>query len=245
VPTRLLRDHWPMDTTPQVHDPVKTGRNGWQTAFIVLVTILATVALSYWVITTYLFPSEFKPVQLSGQEEQVLEQKLERLDGLQTRQTRGYAKAQREQAAAEAERLEPEAYSEAGADRSITLSERELNSLVAKNSDLAKKLAIDLSEGLISAKLLIHVDPDFPILAGQVIKVRAGVETSYRNGKPIVILKGVSVMGVPIPNAWLGNMKNIDLVQEFGGSAGFWKAFADGVDNIEVHDGALRLVLKE
>ena len=234
-----------METSPETTVAVKPPRSGWQTAFIVLVTILATGALSYWVITTYLFPSEFKPVQLSQKEEQVLEQKLERLDGLQTRQTRGYAKAQREQAATDAGRLQPEAYSEEGADRSITLSERELNSLVAKNSDLAKKLAIDLSEGLISAKLLIHVDEDFPIMAGQVIKVRAGVETAYRNGQPIVILKGVSVMGVPIPNAWLGGMKNIDLVQEFGGSAGFWKAFADGVDNIEVHDGALRLVLRE
>jgi hypothetical protein len=234
-----------METTPDTTSPAKPPRNVWQTAFIVLVTILATIALSYWVITTYIFPSEFRPVLLSQQEEQLLEQKLERLDGLQSRQAHGYGKSQHGPAAAEDERLEPEAYSEAGADRSIILSERELNSLVAKNSDLAKKLAIDLSEGLISAKLLVHVDEDFPIMAGQVIKVRAGVETSYHNGRPIVILKGVSVMGVPVPNAWLGGMKNIDLVQEFGGSAGFWKAFADGVDNIEVHDGALRLVLKE
>jgi len=237
-----------METTPGVPvsapAPGKPPRNGWQTAFIVLVTILVTAGVSYWVITTYIFPSEFRPVQLSEQEEQVLEQKLERLEGLQARHTRGYAKAQQERAQRESEYLEPEAYSEAGADRSITLTERELNSLLAKNTDLARKLAIDLSEGLISAKLLVHVDPDFPILADQVIKVRAGVETAYRNGKPIVILKGVSVMGVPIPNAWLGNMKNIDLVQEFG-NAGFWKAFADGVDNIEVEDGRLRVVLKE
>lgn len=235
-----------METTPETHAPApdQPRRNGWQTAFIVLVAILVTAGVSYWVITTYIFPSEFRPVQLSDKEEQVLEQKLERLEGLQTRRTRGYAKAQQERVQRESEYLEPEAYSEAGADRSITLTERELNSLLAKNTDLARKLAIDLSEGLISAKLLVHVDPDFPILADQVIKVRAGVETAYRNGKPIVILKGVSIMGVPIPNAWLGNMKNIDLVQEFG-NAGFWKAFADGVDNIEVEDGRLRVVLKE
>jgi len=237
-----------MQATPEAHAPApapeQPRRNGWQTAFIVLVAILVTAGVSYWVITTYIFPSEFRPVRLSEQEEQVLERKLERLEGLQTRRTRGYARAQQERVQRESEYLEPEAYSEADADRSITLTERELNSLLAKNTDLARKLAIDLSEGLISAKLLVHVDPDFPILADQVIKVRAGVETAYRNGKPIVILKGVSIMGVPIPNAWLGNMKNIDLVQEFG-NAGFWKAFADGVDNIEVEDGRLRVVLKE
>ena len=234
-----------METAQDIPEPVKPRRSGWQIFLIVLVTVLVTVALSYWVITTFIFPSEFRPVQLSQKEEQVLQEKLERLDQLQVRHTRGYAKAQKDAAAAAGERLEPEAYSEAGADRSITLSERELNSLVASNTDMAKKLAIDLSEGLVSAKLLIKVDEDFPIMAGQTIKVRTGVEMAYRDGRPIVILKGVSIMGVPIPNAWLGGMKNIDLVREFGSDAGFWKAFADGVENIEVHDGALRLQLKE
>jgi hypothetical protein len=245
VPDRRLRHHWAMETTPETNPEAKPAHNGWQTAFIVLVAVLITAAVSWWVITTYIFPTAFRPVQLSQQEEQVLDRKLERLDSLQGHHARGFGGGHDRQATGDDGRLEPEAYSEAGADRSISLSERELNALVARNSDLAKKLAIDLSEGLISAKLLIHVDDDFPIMAGQVIKVRAGVETAYREGRPIVILKGVSVMGVPIPNAWLGNMKNIDLVQQYGGNAGFWKAFADGVDNIEVHDGALRLVLKE
>jgi hypothetical protein len=223
----------------------KPRRSGWQIFFIILLTIAITAALSFWVIRFYIFPSEFRPVELSAKEEQVLNEKLERLDQLQVRHTRGYAKAQKDAAAAAGERLEPEAYSEAGADRSITLSERELNSLVASNTDMAKKLAIDLSEGLVSAKLLIKVDEDFPILAGQTIKVRAGVEMAYRDSRPIVVLKGVSIMGVPVPNAWLGGMKNIDLVEQYGANQGFWKAFADGVDNIEVGDGSIRLQLKE
>jgi len=39
-------------------------------------------------------------------------------------------------------------------------------------------------------------------------------------------------MGVPIPNAWLGGIKNIDLVKEFGADKGFWKTFSDGVENL-------------
>lgn len=234
-----------METTPQTVEPVKPRRSGWTLFLIVLITMVITAALSWWVIRTWIFPAEFKPVELSQQEEQVLEHKLERLDNLQVRRTRGQAKAEQERAQADSEYLEPEAYSEAGADRSITFTEREVNHLLAKNTDLAKKLAIDLSEGLVSAKLLVHVDPDFPILADQVIKVRAGVEAAYRNGRPVVILKGVSIMGVPVPNAWLGGLKNIDLVDQYGANSGFWKAFADGVDNIEVHDGTLKLMLKE
>jgi len=73
----------------------------------------------------------------------------------------------------------------------------------------------------------------------------AGVELAYRNGRPVVVLKGISIMGVPLPNAWMGGIKDIDEVREFGKNKGFWKAFADGVDNIRVDDGELRIKLKE
>ena len=233
-----------MNTDTTLNTPEKR-RSGLQIFLIVLVTIIVTAALTFWVVRTYIFPAEFKPVQLSASEEQVLEQKLERIDQIQSRRTRGSAKAAKRAAADAAETLEPEAYSEAGASRSITLTERELNGMLAKNTDMAKKLAIDLSENLMSAKLLIPVDEDFPIMGGQILKVRAGMELAYRDNRPVAVLKGVSVMGVPIPNAWLGGMKNIDLVQYYGNEAGFWKAFADGVDNIHIEDGNITLLLKE
>ena len=52
-------------------------------------------------------------------------------------------------------------------------------------------------------------------------------------------------MGVPIPNAWLGGIKNIDLVKEFGADKGFWKTFSDGVENIKIEEGRLKIKLKE
>ena len=234
-----------METGNAIEQDPKPRRSGFQIFLIVLVTILVTTAVTFWVVRTYIFPSEFKPVELSVSEEQVLADKLERLDTLQSRRTRGSAKAARQREAAEPGFLEPEAYTEAGADRRIALTERELNALLAKNTDLAKKLAIDLSDNLMSAKLLIHVDEDFPVFGGQILKVRAGMELAYRDNRPVAILKGVSIMGVPIPNAWLGGMKNIDLVEYYGTGNGFWKAFADGVDNIRIEDGALTMTLKE
>ena len=242
-----------MTSEDTLQQPRKRGLSGWNIFLIVLITVLVTVAITFWVVRTWIFPSEFSPVELSMKEEQVLEDKLQRFDTLQAGRTRGSAKAvkrNRENAAGgdetvELEVLEPEAYSEEGADRSISLSERELNGLLARNTDLARRLAVDLSEDLLSAKLLVHVDPDFPILGGQIIKVRAGMELAYRNDRPVAILKGVSIMGVPVPSAWLGGMKNIDMVEYYGGESGFWKAFADGVDNIRIRDGYMTVVLKE
>ena len=213
----------------------QSNSSGLRTALIVLITVLVTVGATLWVVKFYFFPSEFRPVHLSAREEQVLDDKLERLGALDA------GPGRRDDSGA----LEPERYTEEGADRSITLSERELNALLAKNTDLARKLAIDLSDNLVSARLLVPVDEDFPILGGKILKVRAGLELAYRNNKPIVILKGISLMGVPIPNAWLGGLKNIDLVAEYGADAGFWKSFADGVSNISVSEGKLQIELKE
>ena len=214
------------------------GTSGMKIFLIVLVTMLVTVGVTLMVVKYFFFPSEFKPVQLSVKEEQVLDAKLDRLESMD-------AAYQPRRGAVESGTLEPEAYSEAGADRSIRFSERELNSLLAKNTDLARKLAIDLSDNLMSAKLLVPVDEDFPVMGGKILKVRAGIELAYRNEKPIVILKGVSIMGVPIPNAWLGGLKNIDLVEEFGSGDGFWKAFSDGVQDIRIVEGDLQIELKE
>jgi len=141
--------------------------------------------------------------------------------------------------------LRAERYSEAGARREVSFSERELNAMVANNRDLAKKLAVDLGDDLVSARLLVPVDPDFPVLGGKTLRVSAGVEMAFRDARPVVVLKGVSIMGIPIPNAWLGGLKNIDLIGEFGDQAGFWKSFADGVENIRVEEGQLKIKLKE
>ena len=199
---------------------------------MVALAIIVSVLIAIWVFRTYLFPTEFKPVALTQQEEQVLDRKLERLGLPVNRSTPGKP-------------LQPERYSEKVAKREVTFSEREVNAMMAKNTDLADKLVIDLSDDLVSAKLLIPLDEDFPIMGGKTLKVKAGVSLAYRENKPIVILKGVSVMGVPIPNAWLGNLKNIDLIGQYGGKEGFWKSFAKGVDQLVVEEGKLKIKLKE
>ena len=218
------------------------GRFDWlHVSLLVLLTLLVSVIGTVWVVRVYLFPSEFRPVTLSQKEEQVLERKLDWLGGFSSDRSKTSAT----RSGAGLPPLKPEAYSEKGAKREVNFSEKEINALLAKNTDLAHKLAIDLSDDLVSAKLLIPVDPDFPVLGGKIIRARAGVELAYQNGRPVVVLKGISIMGVPLPNAWMGGIKNVDLIREFGENKGFWKAFADGVDYIEVEDGKLTVKLKE
>lgn len=213
--------------------PEPKGGLRWpQVVLIILATILVTVGVTYWVLASYVFVKEFKPVELDTREEQVLDAKLRAI---------GYDVGEVD----EQGYLKPERYSEVDATREVSFSERELNAMLAKNTDLAHRLAVDLSDQLVSAKLLIPLEPDFPMLGGKTLRVNAGVEMAYREGRPIVVLKGVSIMGVPIPNAWLGNLKNVDLVNEFGADQGFWQSFSEGVDNIRVEEGQMKIKLKE
>jgi len=197
--------------------------------WIVLATVIVTVGVT-WIVRTYVFPGAFRPVELSARETQTLDDKLAQLGD-----TPG----------APAGTLEPEPYREDAARRAVSFSERELNALIAHDPDLAQRVALDLSDDLASVRLLVPMEPDFPLVGGRTLRIDAGLELAFRAGRPVAILRGVSIMGVPLPDAWLGNLKNVDLVQEFGDAGGFWQAFAAGVEDVEVVDGALRVRLKE
>ena len=133
----------------------QTHKTNWLK--IVLVTVVVAIAVSTltaWLISVYLFPKQFRPTQLSAKEEQVLENKLSHLNPRIQKQPSSEGKTPAQ--------LAPQPYRETEASREISLTERELNGLLAKNTDLAKKLAIDLSDNLASANLLLPLDPDLP-----------------------------------------------------------------------------------
>lgn len=205
--------------------------------FMVIGIAVVTSILTVWISFLFLFPKQFKPVVLSKSESQALSEKLIRLEPTTHSKTVPGKKG--------SSRLTPEKYTEDAASRHIKFSERELNALLAKNTDLAKKLAIDLSDNLASAKLILPLDPDLPILGGKTLKLNAGLELRYGDNKPVVMLRGISLWGVPLPNSWIGGIKNVDLVKEFGGDRGFWKAFSEGIEYIRVEDGELLVQLKE
>ncbi len=221
----------------RLNEPETSSRTGCLKllGIVAAAAIIASV-ISVWVIQKYVLPDEFKPVTLTVKEENVLDVKIKRLERMTDK---------RQPPVSGEVSLEPERYHEDPSMRTIVLSEKELNALLAKNTDMAKKLAIDLSDGVASAKLLLPLDEEFPVLGGRTLKVTAGLGIDYSNGKPVIMLKGVSVWGVPIPNAWIGNMKNVDLVKEFGVEKGFWKSFADGIDKIEVQEKSLRIRLRQ
>lgn len=225
-------------TDPPNPEPPKKA-NGWKT-FGITVIVLVAIALCFWLAKAYFFPNEFKPVSLSTKETSELNRKLDQLNMPRLNNSESSYGA-----SSTGSNLEPEPYSETGASREVAFSEREINAMIAHNTDLGDKLVIDLSDNLASVKLLLPLDPNMPVVGGKTLHISAGVELAYENGRPIVRLKGISAWGVPLPNAWLNDMKNVDLVHQFGDSSGFWQSFADGIEFMRVSDGKLVVKLNE
>ncbi len=179
----------------------------WHVVAIVLAVMFVTALATAWWVKHNIYASEFSPTKLSIKEQTVLDAKLERIE--------------------ESGALAPVPYSEEGTRREISLTEKELNALIAKDPETAKRVAVDLSEDLVSVKLVLPVEEDVVLLGGKTLRLKMGMTLAYRDNKAVVALRGVTLGGVPLPNAWLGNLKHKNLVEEFAGDAGFWQFFAD------------------
>ncbi|QYJ80680.1 arginine N-succinyltransferase [Shewanella acanthi] len=232
---------------------LQRGFTGLQVLLIILVTIAVTIGVTFFVVRSYIFPKPLTPVSLTAKEEAKLDSKLSQLGWQSDRSTKsnatntGSGKTSgnlSDKNSTNTDDFQPEPYRENPENRKVTFSEREVNSIIGRNPDFAKRIAIDFSDNLASAKILIPIPQDFPIMAGEILRVNAGLDIHLdANRRPSVALVGVSLMGVPIPNAWLGNIKNVNLVSEFG-DRGFWNAFADGVEDIHIREGELYIHLR-
>jgi len=207
---------------------------------LLIILFVTVIFVAGWV-KHNIYASKLTPVSLRPEEQKVLDSKLTRLA----------ESAYNEQIAMAGKHPDyhtpavPEPYTEKGSRREIQLTEKELNSLIASKPEVAQRVAIDLSDNLVSLKLIIPVDEEVPVLGGKTLRFHMGLIMSYEDNKPLIALKGVSLGGIPIPNAWLGYMKNKNLLDEFGTEGGFWQLFSEGVQDIKVKEGHLLIKLKQ
>lgn len=227
------------EETPPVPAPAPTQKRRFgcmQVLLVLLVAVLLSAAATGWWIKRNVYASTFKPTTLSAKEEAAFEEKLARLEA---------AGGSGAPVVAADGTAQPEVYSEAGANREIRISEKELNAIIDKNPEWADRVAIDIADDLLSVVLLVPVDPDFPLVGGTTARITAGATLRFENEKPVVIVRGISIGGIPLPSAWMGDLKNKDLVQEFGGQGGFWDGLSRGVEDIKLEEGNLYLKLRE
>lgn len=212
-----------MNTENRIRNPRKLSLKA--VLGIIFLAIIISVAATIIVAKTWLFPAPVKQTTLNPQEEAVLEAKLNTL--------------KEESPAA----LQSGPYREHPEDRVIYFTQRELNSMIARNSDLAGRVSFYLSDNQISAAMLVDMPEDFPVLGGKTVRLSTGLHVDYQQGRPVITVQGISIMGVPLPAAWLGGIKGRDLVSFYSSEGGFWQVFSSGVKDLRVEDGKLRVEL--
>jgi hypothetical protein len=210
--------------------PAKNKIGCLHVLLVVIIVLLAAILFSLWWLKRNAYASEFTPVELNNNEQLLLDAKLNAVNpstGVMSSPT------------------PPEAYTEDSERRKVVFSQEELNAVLAKDPELAKRVKFDLSDQMVSLEFLTPMDPEIPLIGGKTFKFNMGLMLSYTNSKPVVAVRGISLGGIPVPAAWWGNVKNKNLVEEFGTGGGFWEIFARGVAYLEVNEGEFILHLKE
>ncbi len=213
-----------------------SGRKGigcLQILLGIIILLLVAILASIWWVNRNVYAKTFTPVELQEDELALLDVKLNTVDP-SMRTTRISVPPDA-----------PESYREDFANRRIVFTERELNAVLAKDPDTARTVAIDLSEGLVTIRILAPMNDDLPLLGGKTFKLTMGLSVGYTNEQTLVSIRGISMGGIPLPSAWWGGIKNKNLIEEFGHSNGFWNLFSRGVESLQVTDDTFVLHLKE
>jgi len=131
--------------------------------------------------------------------------------------------------------------------RHLVITEREINAILHKNTDLADRVRIEFLEDTIRAGALIPFDEDAPLVGGKTLRCKCSVKALLDENKRLAIyITDVTLGGVPIPNAWIGGIKNVNLVDRPSTPAGDeMSRFADGIKDFKISNGQIEIWLNE
>ena len=194
---------------------------------IVLSCCLLTAVGTVWWVKHNIYASPLHPVQLSQTEKTALDAKLAKLELSE-------------------EVVPPEAPAKTDGDpRTISISSKEINAFLA-GQGIGEQVKLDVTRNRIAANFLLPIDKDAPLFAGTTLRIRLALNALMNeNGKLVVKVDDVSLGGIPLPNAWLGDIKGLDLITSNIGDDPALERFAAGIKEFRLENGHVHIVLNE
>lgn len=128
-------------------------------------------------------------------------------------------------------------------DKEIVLTERELNGLLNENTPLGDQLKLELASNAVHARISADIPEDFPLMPSKKLKGKARFFIKDEGGSPALILDDLTIWGISLPNAWLGDLKGENLLGTLLPSA--TGAGIAGVEDIRVENRSLIIRLAE
>ena len=152
--------------------------------FLILVV---SIGLTWWWINR-----PIEPVQLTEQEVQKVEEKVE---------------------AVKAPRYQP-------GKKEIVFTQRELNGLLSQKTPYGDQLKFELGDNAIHARIESDLDEGRPIVGGKRLKAKARFIVKHESGMPPeLVLDDVTVWAVSLPSDWLGGLKGKNLLAQMLGES--------------------------
>lgn len=223
------------DSAPsRLSDATSLPPASWKKKLLIIFAIilgccgLTAIATAWWVKRNF-YASPLRPVSLTQQEKQVFNEKVSAINGSQSPTPVGKSVEQ----------------SEFDEKRTLTLSEKEINAFLNEKG-MGDRVNVELSEGGVQATALVPVDKDVPVLGGKTIRLAIALAGNMgADLQPAFRITDVSIGGVPVPNAWLGDLKGVNLLASNIESDPIVKRFLAGIREFEFKKGAIRVLLNE
>ena len=89
-------------------------------------------------------------------------------------------------------------------------------------------------------------DAGLPLISGTTVRVMLSLDAGLDAAKKFSLtLRDVRVGGISLPNAWLGDIKGVNLVAENVESDPALQRFLAGIQEMEIRPEGLRVLLSE
>jgi hypothetical protein len=203
-----------------------------------VVLVVATAAITIWWIQR-----PIKPVVLSTEETKVVDAKMDRMRSAPPLEANEQFTPEPPPRNSSPGSTPARVYQPGG--KELRLTERELNGLLNANTDLGQTVRIELDADAINAYLAVPVPKDFPVFGGTMFRARGRFRLSLNAAQaPVAMLEDITVLGVSLPNEWLGGVKGRNLLADaMGGSgdASNWK----GIKSLRIVPGSIVLQVGE
>lgn len=186
-----------------------------------------TAAATAWWVKHNIYASPIQPVSLTQTEQQTLDAKLQVLENTPSPTAPAASPGEQE--------------------RTLVITAKEINAYLASQS-LGETVKIDLGRDSISATVLVPVPQDagLPLVSGTTLRLSLSLAARMNADKKVAIeLRDVRVGGVPLPNAWLGDLKGVNLTDENLQKDPALQRFLAGIQSLNIAPEGLRVVLAE
>ncbi len=204
--------------------------------FVITAVILGTAGITaagtaYW-LKHNLYASKFSPVTLSGGEKDEFKTKLVAMS------VAGGKPAEAPAADAAQATDDPK--------RTLTLSEREINAFLAEQG-LGETVKVELGEGKGTATAIVPIEKDALLFAGKTLRIQCAFKANMTAEKKLALsISDLSVGGISLPNAWIGNLKGMNLFQDTDlSSEPSVKGLVAGVQDFNISGGNIKVKLND